>query len=98
MKMNHWLVGVAAGITLSTSIAAEDFSAYSNEELQQKRTEVRNMSEADREAFRSEMQTRMKSMSDEERAQFRSNAGGGGGGGGKGQGQGQGGGSGRMGR
>ncbi len=92
MKINYWIVGIAAGITLSTVIAAEDFSAYSNEELQQKRSEVRNMNEADREAYRSEMQTRMKSMSDEDRAQFRSNAGGGG------KGKGQGGGSGRMGR
>ena len=92
MKMNHWMVGIVAGITLSTSSVAEDFSAYSNEELQQKRSEVRNMSEADRAAYRSEIQARMKSMSDEERAQFRSNAGGGG------KGQGQGGGSGRMGR
>ncbi len=92
MKINYWIVGIAAGITLSTGIAAEDFSAYSNEELQQKRSEVRNMNEADREAYRSEMQTRMKSMSDEDRAQFRSNAGGGG------KGKGQGGGSGRMGR
>lgn len=92
MKINYWIVGIAASITLSTGNAAEDFSAYSNEELQQKRSEVRNMNEADREAYRSEMQTRMKSMSDEDRAQFRSNAGGGG------KGQGQGGGSERMGR
>ena len=88
--MNKWMVGIATGIAFCTSIAAEDFSAYSNEELQQKRSEVRNMSEADRDAYRSEMQTRMKSMSDKERAEFRNNAGGGG--------KGQGGGSGRMGR
>lgn len=76
MKKNHWMAVVAAGIALSGGVAAaEDFSAYSNEALQQKRSEVRNMSEADRAAYRSEMQTRMGSMSDEERAQLRQGGG-----------------------
>lgn len=72
MKKSHWIAGIAAGIALSAGVAAaEDFSTYSNEALQQKRSEVRNMSEADRVAYRSEMQKRMGSMSDEERAQLR---------------------------
>ena len=76
MKTNNWMVGIAAGISLSAGVlAAEDFSVYSNETLQQKRSEVRNMSEADRAAYRSEMQKRMGSMSDEERAQLRQGGG-----------------------
>lgn len=79
MKTNNWIITVATGITLGTgTVAAEDFSTYSDESLLQKRGEVRNMSEADRAAYRSEMQSRMGAKSDEERAQMRQggNAGG----------------------
>ncbi|MCW8919627.1 MAG: hypothetical protein OQL08_12550 [Gammaproteobacteria bacterium] len=75
MKMKKWLTGAAAAIIVTTASAAEDFSAYSIEELQQKRSEVRNMSEAERTAFRQEMQRRMATMSDAERAQMRQGAG-----------------------
>jgi hypothetical protein len=79
MKMKHWLMAMTAGLVLGSGVmAAEDFSAYSTEELQQKRSEARNMSEADRAAYRSEMQTRMGAMSDEERAQMRQGGGAGG--------------------
>ncbi|MCW8828481.1 MAG: hypothetical protein OQK94_05445 [Gammaproteobacteria bacterium] len=78
MKMNRWLMSMIAGLALgSGAMAAEDFSVYSIEELQQKRNEVRTMSDADRTAFMQEMQKRMSSMSDEERAQFRQGSGGG---------------------
>lgn len=80
MKMKTW-IGIAAGIIFSTGVVAEDYSTYSNEELRQKRSEVRNMSEAERAAYRNEMQKRMNSMSDAEREQMRQ----GGNGGGQGQ-------------
>lgn len=78
MKMNRWLISMVTGLVLvSGAMAAEDFSAYSIEELQQKRNEIRTMSDTDRTAFRQEMQKRMSSMSDEERARFRQDFGGG---------------------
>lgn len=48
--------------------AEEDFTRYTNEELVQKRAQVGEMSEAERERFRTEMQQRTRSMTPEERA------------------------------
>lgn len=47
--------------------AEEDFARYSNEELVQKRTQVGEMSEAERERFRTEMQQRTRAITPEER-------------------------------
>ena len=78
MKMNRWLISMVTGLALvSGTVAAEDFSSYSIDELLQKRNEIHTMSDAERTAFRQEMQKRMSSMSDEERARFRQEFGGG---------------------
>lgn len=73
MKARKRLLIVAA-LGLSTAhlapvlaVADEDFSRYTNEELVQKRAQVREMSDADRELFRAEMQKRSQAMSREER-------------------------------
>lgn len=77
MNTKRWTVVVLAAMALLRGGAAlaEDFSRYTNEEMLQKRNEVRNMSDADRQAFRAEMQNRMRNMSEDEREQFRANAG-----------------------
>ena len=51
--------------------AAADYTDLSNEELVQMRSEVRELAPEDRESYRTEMQSRMQSMSSEERALFR---------------------------
>jgi hypothetical protein len=51
----------------AASVAEEDFSRYTNEELAQKQAQVRDMSEADRALFRAEMQKRSQAMSQGER-------------------------------
>ncbi len=48
---------------------ATDYSALSNEQLIQMRSEERNMSAEDQARFRTEMQTRAQNMTPEERAQ-----------------------------
>lgn len=48
---------------------ATDYSALSNEQLIQMRSEERNMSSEDRARFRSEIQARAQNMTPEERAQ-----------------------------
>jgi hypothetical protein len=55
----------------SFATAEEDHSGLSNEELAQMRTEARNMGEADQARFRTEMQKRTESMSQEERQLLR---------------------------
>ena len=73
MKMKILTVAAAAmtlGINMLApgSVRAEqDFTQYSNEELMQQRSQVRDMSEADRARFQEEMQTRSLNMSAEER-------------------------------
>ncbi len=56
----------------SSFVSAEDFSRYTNQELEQQRLQLQNMSEADRTAYRNEMMNRMSSMSEDEQAQIRS--------------------------
>jgi hypothetical protein len=73
MKMKT-LAAAAAAFTLTAGIflpgivsAEQDFSQYSNEELVQLRTHVRDMNGSDRARFREEMQNRMRNMSTAER-------------------------------
>lgn len=61
------IVLAAFGTASGLALAAEDFTRLSNEELIQRRAEVRNMSEDDRTRFREEMQTRARDMTPEER-------------------------------
>ncbi|HEY9051508.1 MAG TPA: hypothetical protein VIQ03_08195 [Gammaproteobacteria bacterium] len=74
MKTMKFTALLCTAIVLSgaaTIIKAEDFSQYTNQELEQMRSKVRNMSEADRTAYRNENLNRMSSMSEDERAQAR---------------------------
>lgn len=64
-----------AGIFASSLVRAEqDFSRYSNEEMVQQRSQVRNMSEGDQVRFQAEMQTRLRHMSESERERLGLNA------------------------
>jgi hypothetical protein len=64
-----------AGILVLTagSISAEaaDYADLSIDELVQQRSQVRELAPEDRESFRTEMQSRMQSMSSDERTLFR---------------------------
>jgi hypothetical protein len=70
-------IGVVAIITFtlttgmfasSLALAEQDFSRYSNEEMVQQRSQINNMSKADQVRFQAEMQTRLRHMSEAERA------------------------------
>ena len=74
MKKTKLIALLCAAMALSgatTIVKAEDFTQYTNQELEQMRSQVRNMSEADRTAYRNENLNRMSSMSEDERAQAR---------------------------
>jgi len=55
----------------SVSIQAADYADFSNEELVQQRSQVRELAPEDRSSYRTEMQSRMQSMSSDERTLFR---------------------------
>ena len=55
----------------SVSVQAADYSDFSNEELVQQRSQVRELAPEDRDSYRTEMQSRMQSMSSDERTLFR---------------------------
>lgn len=63
------LFGVIAFAGNAAAQDATDYSAMSNEQLIQLRSEVRNMSAEDLARFRTEMQSRAQNMTPEERAQ-----------------------------
>ncbi len=70
-KTSVWL-GLLGGMGVAMAVAAaEDFSAYSTERLQQMRGEARNMSDADRAAYRAEMQKRMRQQNSGDSTQLR---------------------------
>jgi len=64
-------LAVALLMSLTASVAAEDYSSYSTEDLIQMRDQARYMSEEDKAAYRSERQSRMESMTQEERLAMR---------------------------
>ena len=84
---------LAAG---SISVEAADYADLNIDELVQQRSQVRELAPEDRESYRTEMQSRMQSMSSDERTLFRemNNMGGQGDGSGKMNRNGQGGGNG----
>ena len=98
------LLKTVAGIMVlsagSVSVQAADYADLSNDELVQQRSQVRELAPEDRESYRTEMQSRMQSMSSDERTLFRDMNNMGGQGNGSGQmnryGQGSGNGSGNM--
>jgi len=63
------LFGAIAFAGSAVAQDATDYSALSNEQLIQLRSEVRNMSADDQARFRTEMQSRAQNMTPEERAQ-----------------------------
>ena len=69
------LLKTVAGIMVlsagSVSVQAADYADLSNDELVQQRSQVRELAPEDRESYRTEMQSRMQSMSSDERTLFR---------------------------
>jgi len=62
---------LASALMIGSSALAVDYSQYSTEELYKMRGTMRNATEEEREAFRTEWQKRMREMSPEERMQYR---------------------------
>ena len=77
MKQKKITVGIIAllGLGLINVATAADYSSMSTDELMDMRSEVRDMSTEDRDIFRTEMQTRVQSMSDDERVSFKQSRG-----------------------
>ena len=72
--MKNCLKKVAGILVLtagSISVHAADYADLSTDELVQQRSQVRELAPEDRESYRTEMQSRMQSMSSDERALFR---------------------------
>ena len=73
--MTYWLKTVAGVLALTAGSVswaeAADYENLSNEEMVQMRSQARQMAPEDREGYRTEMQTRMQSMSSDERALYR---------------------------
>jgi len=65
------VVGIMALSAGAVSVQAEDYSALSDEQLVQQRSQVQGMAFEERESYRTEMQSRMQAMSSEEQALFR---------------------------
>ncbi len=71
MKGKRLLVGILAGSFFLGSVAlATDYSKNSTEELHRMRGTMKNATQEEREAFRTEWQKRMREMSPEERARY----------------------------
>jgi hypothetical protein len=75
IQMTYWLKTVAGVLALTTGsiswVEAADYENIGNDELVQMRSQARQMAPEDRESYRTEMQTRMQSMSRDERALYR---------------------------
>ena len=73
MKQNLRRHGAVLIISLGLAcgVKAADFSAYTNEEMTQMRTQAREMPPQEHEALRSEMQSRQRSMSTEQQSRVR---------------------------
>jgi len=67
---NKKLAGIfilGLGLLAAPALAATDYSSMSNEELAAMRGTMRDVSQEDRDAFRSEWQSRVQNMTQEER-------------------------------
>ena len=73
--MTYWLKTVAGVLALTAGSVswaeAADYENLSNDEMVQMRSQAREMVPEDRKSYRTEMQTRMQSMSSDERALYR---------------------------
>jgi len=67
MKKTIYQVLIITSIGLSGTVSAEDFSTKTNDELFGMRDQMRTMDEGDRDAYRTERQSRMGSMDQSER-------------------------------
>ena len=65
------MAGVLALAAGSVSVEAADYTDLSNEEMVQMRSQAREMTPEGRESYRTEMQTRTRSMSSSEKALYR---------------------------
>jgi len=68
-------LALLACLSAASQATAADFSSYSDTELFQMQDQVRYMSSEDREAYRSERQARMQTLSRDERISVRSDNG-----------------------
>ena len=72
MKKLHLLVWSMVMVSGSISMAvAEDYSTLTTEQMLELRSQARDLAPEERDSFRTEMKSRMQSMSSEERALFR---------------------------
>ncbi len=96
MKTIKTVTGILTALVISTTCAfAVDYSQYSTEELAAMRSQMRNATQEERDAFRKEWQSRMQNMDPSERSTYQMGRGKGSGSGtcqgsGSGQGRGQG--------
>lgn len=72
MKHKKYLNGMIAliGLGVINVAIATDYSAMTTEELMEMRSQSSDMSTEDRDSYRSEMSSRVQSMSDDERLSF----------------------------
>lgn len=68
-KITSGIIALISLAVMNVAIAA-DYSSMSTEELVQMRSQIRDMSDEERNSFRNEMRSRVQSMSAEERARF----------------------------
>ncbi len=83
MKQKNYRNGIIAliGFGVTNVAVAADYSSMSTEELMNMRSQTRDMSTQNRDSYRSEMRSRVQSMSDDERSSFQQSRGQGSGGG-----------------
>ncbi|MBE9526552.1 MAG: hypothetical protein IME94_06205 [Proteobacteria bacterium] len=67
MKKTIYQVLIITSISLSGAVSAEDFSTKTNDELFGMRDQMRTMDDGDKDAYRTERQSRMGSMDQSER-------------------------------
>jgi len=73
LNLTTWVLLLSAG--LITLVEGADYTVLSNDEMTQLRSQVNQMSSADRAGYQNEMQARMKLMNSDELAEFRQNSG-----------------------
>ena len=77
MKQKKYSIGIIAlsGLGVINTAIAADYSSMSTEELMDMRSQAREMSTEDQNSYRSEMRSRVQSMTDDERSSFQQSRG-----------------------
>ena len=75
MKSKYTAALFLAAWLPATAVIAQDFSNYSTQDLFQMRDQMTYMGDAERTAYSAERQSRMQTMSQEERMSFRADSG-----------------------